>query len=113
MRRPPAEFSRVRRRLSVRQTRAAMLECKKTSRWEDRLRVLTTFLFALLCLAAPALGADKPIKVGVLMELSGTFGTSGKLVQHGFQYVLQQHGGMLGGQKVDIVTEDTAADPAT
>jgi branched-chain amino acid transport system substrate-binding protein len=90
-----------------------MLECKKTPTWEDRLRVLTTFLFGLLCMAAPALGADKPVKIGMLMELSGTFGTSGKLVQHGFQFVLQQHGGMLGGQKVDIVTEDTAADPAT
>jgi branched-chain amino acid transport system substrate-binding protein len=78
------------------------------------LRVATGILFAVsLALAGPAFAADTPIKIGMLMELSGTFGTSGKLVQHGFQYVLQQHGGMLGGQKIEIVTEDTAGDPAT
>lgn len=78
------------------------------------MRFITGILVAAtLAMTAPAVAADAPIKIGLLIELSGTFGTSGKLVQHGFQYVLQQHGGMLGGQRVELITEDTAGDPAT
>jgi branched-chain amino acid transport system substrate-binding protein len=81
--------------------------------WEDRLRRFTIVLFALVCMAAPALGADKPVKVGILLELSGTFGPTGILALHGFQYYLQKQGGKLGGQPVETVIEDSAGDPAT
>jgi branched-chain amino acid transport system substrate-binding protein len=90
-----------------------MLECRKSSDREDRLRIITGILLAVLCAAGPALGAEKPIKVGVLLELSGAFGTTGALVLHGFQYVLQKQGGTLGGQKIETVIEDSAGDPAT
>jgi len=77
------------------------------------LRVLSAFLIGFIFMAAPALGADKPIKIGILLELSGTFGTTGVLALHGFQYYLQKQGGKLGGQPIETVIEDSAGDPAT
>ena len=77
------------------------------------MRILTAFLLALLCTVAPALSADKPVKVGILLELSGTFGTTGVLALHGFQYYLQKQGGKLGGQPIETIVEDSAGDPAT
>ena len=77
------------------------------------MRVVTAFLLAMLCSVATALGAEKPVKVGILLELSGTFGTTGVLALHGFQYYLQKQGGKLGGQAIETVVEDSAGDPAT
>ena len=77
------------------------------------MRIVTAFLLALLCMAAPALGAEKPVKIGILLELSGVFGTTGILALHGFQYYLQKQGGTLGGRPVETVIEDSAGDPAT
>ena len=77
------------------------------------MRILTAFLLALLCTVAPAVSADKPVKVGILLELSGTFGTTGVLALHGFQYYLQKQGGKLGGQPIETIVEDSAGDPAT
>jgi branched-chain amino acid transport system substrate-binding protein len=56
---------------------------------------------------------DKPLKIGIMLELSGNFSSSGTSALHGFQYVLQQHGGKLGGRTVETVIEDNAGDPAT
>ena len=77
------------------------------------MRIVTLSLLALLYAAAPALGADTPLKVGILLELSGTFGTTGNLALHGFQYYVQKQGGKLGGRPVETVVEDSAGDPAT
>jgi branched-chain amino acid transport system substrate-binding protein len=68
---------------------------------------------ALLWAINPAAAEDKPLKVGIMLELSGNFSSSGNSALHGFQYVLQQHGGKLGGRTVETVIEDNAGDPAT
>jgi branched-chain amino acid transport system substrate-binding protein len=90
-----------------------MLEWPKISWGGHQLRIATGILLAFLCAAGPALGADKSVKVGIMLELSGAFGTTGALVLHGFQYMVQKQGGMLGGARVEIVVEDSAGDPAT
>ena len=71
-------------------------------------------LFLAVCFAGgTAAAAEQPLKVGILLELSGPFGPSGTLVLHGFQYYLQKQGGKFGGRTVETVIEDTAGDPAT
>jgi branched-chain amino acid transport system substrate-binding protein len=53
------------------------------------------------------------LRLGLLAELSGPFAPSGTGERNGLQIYLSRHGGMLGGLKVEVVTEDTAGDPAT
>jgi branched-chain amino acid transport system substrate-binding protein len=63
--------------------------------------------------AGPAFAAETPLKIGVLTELSGPQATSGEHVRDGFTFFLKQHDGKLGGRTIEIVSEDTAGDPAT
>jgi branched-chain amino acid transport system substrate-binding protein len=60
--------------------------------------------------AAPA---AKPIKIGVLTELSGVMGALGSESQDGLLLAIQQNGGRLGGVPVEVISEDTADNPAT
>ena len=78
----------------------------------SRLGLIAT-CFSVLLSASVAHAADGTIKLGLLAELSGPFAPSGNGERNGLQLYLNRHGGMLGGLKVTIVTEDTAGDPAT
>ncbi len=53
------------------------------------------------------------IKIGLLTDFSGPQGAFGPLYKDGVDYVLKQHDGKLGGQKVVLVVEDGAGDPST
>ncbi len=70
-------------------------------------------LLGLVSAATPATAQAPPVKIGVLMELSGAFGTTGQLVRHGIEFYLKQKGDVLGGRNVAPIFEDTAGDPAT
>ena len=72
---------------------------------------------ALLLATVPARAEDtlRPdiLRLGLLADLSGAFGPSGNGERNGLNIYLQHHDGKLGGLKVEVVTEDTAGDPAT
>ncbi|HXP94383.1 MAG TPA: ABC transporter substrate-binding protein, partial [Candidatus Binatia bacterium] len=75
--------------------------------------VLASVLLALAVTAASVQAQPKPIKVGILTELSGSLGTTGTNERDGFLLYLKKTGGKLGGHPVQTVIEDTASDPAT
>jgi len=75
--------------------------------------VLASVLLALAVTAASVQAQPKPIKVGILTELSGSLGTTGTNERDGFPLYLKKTGGKLGGHPVQTVIEDTASDPAT
>ncbi|MDQ3782901.1 MAG: ABC transporter substrate-binding protein [Actinomycetota bacterium] len=63
--------------------------------------------------AAPStsVAAAGPLRVGLLVPLSGNLGALGPELQLGFEVYLEQQGGSLGGRPVEVVVEDTEGVP--
>ena len=64
-----------------------------------------------LSLAAGALSAAagaEPLKIGLILPMSGPFAAYGKQINHGVQLWLNEHGGTIAGRKVDVVLKNDA-----
>jgi branched-chain amino acid transport system substrate-binding protein len=61
----------------------------------------------LLGIASPALAAD-PVKIGLILPMSGPFAAYGKQIEHGVKLYLAQNGDTFGGRKVELVIKDDA-----
>ncbi len=70
-----------------------------------------TALSALM--AVPAAAQQPPIKVGFMTVRSGALAAGGKQMEQGMEYCLAERNGMMGGRKVELITVDTAGQPAT
>lgn len=62
--------------------------------------------------SAPA-PAGPPLKIGFLAATSGVFATVGKQMEDGLRMYIDQQGGSLAGRPVEIIVEDTEANPET
>jgi len=69
---------------------------------------ITSLVFGTL-ISGAALAED--IKIGMIVTLSGPPAALGKQIVDGFQLALDEKGGMLGGQKVDLIVEDDELKP--
>jgi branched-chain amino acid transport system substrate-binding protein len=56
--------------------------------------------------AAPA-SADEPIKVGVLVELSGPFAPYGRQITNGMKAYMKVKGDKVAGKRIELVVKDT------
>lgn len=63
-------------------------------------------------LARPALAADAPLKIGLMLPFSGTFAALGDSIANAFEMHLAEKGGKLGGRPVQVVRLDDESDPA-
>ncbi len=54
-----------------------------------------------------AVGAE-PLKIGLILPMSGPFAAYGKQISHGVQLWLNEHGGTIAGRKVDVVLKNDA-----
>ena len=63
---------------------------------------------AALARAAPA-GAQQPLKIGFMAELSGPQGALGQDQYDAFMMVVERNGGKLGGAPVQVLREDSQA----
>ena len=71
-------------------------------------------LILLLLSIAPATAvAQAPIKIGLLVPLTGAFAQNGKDMLAGAELSLAEIGGQAAGRKIEMVVEDTQGDPAT
>ncbi|HEX5394468.1 MAG TPA: ABC transporter substrate-binding protein [Rhodocyclaceae bacterium] len=61
--------------------------------------------FSALVWAGTALAAE-PIKIGLVLPLSGAYAAYGKQIKNGVDLYLAQHGNTLGGRKVEVVVKD-------
>ncbi len=60
-----------------------------------------------------ALGAQGPVKVGLLVPQTGPLAANGKDMINGLQLFLEQRGNRLAGREVRLIIEDDAGVPAT
>src|SRR5262249_4312073 len=56
--------------------------------------------------------AQEPLKVGFLTVNTGPLAAGGKQQMEGAAFYLKERGGMIAGRKVELITEDTAGNPA-
>ena len=63
----------------------------------------------LIALATAAFGsawAADPVKIGLVLPMSGPFAAYGKQIEHGVKLYLAQHGDTFGGRKVELIVKD-------
>ena len=62
----------------------------------------------------PAFAQTGPIRIGFIASLTGAFATNAQAIDFGFRCALDEinAGGGLLGRKVEVITRDSAADPA-
>jgi branched-chain amino acid transport system substrate-binding protein len=61
----------------------------------------------------PAWAQKGPIKVGLLLPVTGVQAANGKDMVNGFQLFLDEQGGKLAGREVQVIIEDDESKPAT
>ena len=64
-------------------------------------------------LASTAAQAAEPVRVGFLTVNTGALAAGGRQMQEGLTLYLKQHGNQLAGRDIEVVTLDTAGQPAT
>lgn len=80
----------------------------QSSRAVGRSAGLAVIVCMLLGLAATQVfGAGEPIKVGVLVPMSGTFSDSGRQITNGIKSYMKLHGDTVAGRKIEIIIKDT------
>ncbi|TAM38107.1 MAG: ABC transporter substrate-binding protein [Burkholderiaceae bacterium] len=74
---------------------------------------LTKHLLAATMMAGLMTGAQaaEPLKIGMILPMSGPFAAYGKQIEHGANLYLKEHNNMLGGRPVEIVLKND--DPGT
>jgi len=50
--------------------------------------------------------AAEPLKIGMVLPMSGPFASYGKQIEHGARLYLQQVGGVIAGRKVELIVKD-------
>ncbi|MCL6641667.1 MAG: ABC transporter substrate-binding protein, partial [Candidatus Rokubacteria bacterium] len=77
--------------------------------------VLAAVLTSLLALhpSGPVAGQGGPIKIGLLVPLSGAFSATGKDMLNGAELYLDEIGRQAAGRRIELIVEDTEGTPAT
>jgi branched-chain amino acid transport system substrate-binding protein len=58
-----------------------------------------------LAFVAPSFAAD-PVKIGLVLPMSGPFAAYGKQIEHGVKLYLAQNGDTIAGRKVELILKD-------
>jgi branched-chain amino acid transport system substrate-binding protein len=71
----------------------------------QRRQTLAAIALALCTAAAPVLAAE-PLKIGLVLPMSGPFAAYGKQIEHGIRLYLADHGDTFAGRKVELIIRD-------
>lgn len=63
-------------------------------------------------LCRPAIAANTPLKVGLMLPFSGTYAALGETIAAAFEMYLAEKGGKLGGRAVQTIRLDDESDPS-
>ena len=61
---------------------------------------------AIMALAAASAMSQEPVKVGLILPMTGPFTTTGKQVEAGTRFYMQQNGASVDGRKIDLILRD-------
>jgi len=79
-----------------------------------RRRVLQGIVAAAAVLTAPAFAAEAPLKIGLILPLTGPFASTGKQIEAACRLYIAKNGDTVAGRKVElIVKDDTGLAPET
>jgi hypothetical protein len=68
-------------------------------------RLTAGVFIALACVNA---AAEETIKVGLILPMTGPFTTTGRQVEAGARFYMQQNGASVAGRKVEVILRDDA-----
>ncbi len=66
-----------------------------------------------VCLAAGGAAAQEPVRVGLILPMTGQQASTGKQIDAAVKLYMQQHGTTAGGRKIEVIVKDDAAVPDT
>ena len=66
---------------------------------------------ACIALAAAGAVAEETVKVGLILPMTGPFTTTGKQVETGARFYMQQNGATVAGNRIELVLRDDAGVP--
>ena len=73
------------------------------------MRLIKRFTIAALALGtALAAHAADPLKIGLVLPMTGPFAAYGKQIEHGVKLYLQTNGDTIAGRKVELIVKDDA-----
>ncbi len=70
-------------------------------------RFLTTSALAAGCVLASSVTAQEPIRVGMILEMSGPFADIGRQLLNGARAYIKAHGDSVAGRKIELIVKDT------
>lgn len=68
-------------------------------------------LAALPFVPTPVAAQSEPVKVGLILSMTGTFASTGKQLEAGARLYMAQHGDKVAGRKVELIIKDDAGAP--
>jgi branched-chain amino acid transport system substrate-binding protein len=66
---------------------------------------------ASIALATAGAAAEEKVKVGLILPMTGAFTTTGKQVEAGARFYMQQNGATVAGNRIELVLRDDAGVP--
>jgi branched-chain amino acid transport system substrate-binding protein len=75
-------------------------------------RIVAAATMAVLAAAATGAGAQEPIKVGAVLEVTGPFASIAKQIENGMRLYMARNGDTVAGRKIELIIKDsTGAQP--
>ena len=74
-------------------------------------RILVGLLAATAMAAAGGAWAEEPVKVGLILPMTGGQASTGKQIDAAVRLYMQQHGDTVAGRKIEIILKDDATVP--
>jgi branched-chain amino acid transport system substrate-binding protein len=66
---------------------------------------------AFLCLCGFAQSEENNFKIGLILPMSGPFASTGKQLESAARLYVEQHGSIVGGQKISLIIKDDTGSP--
>jgi branched-chain amino acid transport system substrate-binding protein len=79
-------------------------------RANDLVRLIAPILLVLAC-PLPASAAEEPLKIGLIVPLTGGQASTGKQLSNAVQLYISEHGDVVAGRKIELIVRDDAAAP--
>ncbi len=68
--------------------------------------VACTFAMAIIA-ATTSVQAQQPVRIGLILSLSGQFADAGIQLENGIKTYMKQHGDVVAGRKIELIRKDT------